>query len=84
MAVVLRNFLSKILGGGTPGQSRIGLIEDFLKGKSSDPVREGGILGGILGGGDNKSGGLGTLGNVGVAGLAGLVGKLAYEEAKKK
>ena len=74
------NFLSGILGGGTPGQSRIGLIEDFLKGKSSDPVREGGILGGILGGGDSKSGGLG---NLGVAGLAGLVGKLAYEEAKR-
>ena len=79
----LGNFLRGILGGGTPGQSRIGLIEDFLKGKSSDPVREGGILGGILGGGDSKSGGLGTLGNVGVAGLAGLVGKLAYEEAKR-
>lgn len=73
----LRNFLSGILGGGTPGQSRIGLIEDFLKGKSSDPVREGGIFGGGSGG----SGG--GLGNLGIAGLAGLVGKLAYEEAKK-
>ena len=72
----LRNFIGGILGGGTPGQSRIGLIEDFLKGKSSDPVREGGIFSG----GDSKGGGLG---NLGIAGLAGLVGKLAYEEAKK-
>ena len=30
------------LFGGTPGQSRLGLIEDFLKGKKSDPVRDGG------------------------------------------
>jgi hypothetical protein len=27
-----------------PGQSSIGLVEDFLKGKESDPVREGGFL----------------------------------------
>ena len=76
----LRDFLGGILGGGTPGQSRIGLIEDFLKGKSSDPVREGGIFGGGSGGSGGSGGGLG---NLGVAGLAGLVGKLAYEEAKK-
>ena len=30
------------LFGGTPGQSRLGLIEDFFKGKKSDPVRDGG------------------------------------------
>ena len=28
--------------GGSQGQSRLGLIEDFLKGRSSDPVRQGG------------------------------------------
>ena len=37
----------------------------------------------FLGGGDEKSQGLGTLGKVGLSGLAGLIGKLAYEEAKR-
>jgi hypothetical protein len=62
---------------GNPGQSRFGLIEDFLKGRGSDPVRDGGGggLGGLLGGG----GGMGALGAMGAAGL---LGKLAYEEAK--
>jgi hypothetical protein len=33
--------------GGTPGQSRLGLIEDILKGKKSDPVRSDGSFFGI-------------------------------------
>ena len=36
---------SNIFGGGTPGQSRIGMIEDLLKGRPSDPVRQGGMFG---------------------------------------
>jgi len=77
--------LPKILGGsGTPGQSRLGLIEDFLKGKTSGPVRQGGglgSLGGLFGGG--QGGGLG-LGDLGAIGAAGLLGKLAYDEAKNR
>jgi len=55
-----------------------------LKGRPSDPVRQGG-LGQIFsgaGGAGGMGGGFG-LGDVGAAGLAGLFGKLAYEEAKK-
>ena len=37
------------LFGGTPGQSRLGLIEDLLKGRPSDPVRGGGLFGGTAG-----------------------------------
>ena len=73
------------LFGGTKGQSRLGLIEDLLKGRPSDPVRQGGDLGSLLpgaGGAGGMGGGFG-LGDVGAAGLAGLFGKLAYEEAKK-
>ena len=46
-------------GSGREGQSTIGLLEDFLKGRSSDPVRSGdlGDLGGLLGGGSGGSGG---------------------------
>jgi len=77
--------LPAILGGsGTPGQSRLGLIEDFLKGKTSGPVRQGsglGSLGGLFGGG--QGGGLG-LGDLGAIGAAGLLGKLAYDEAKNR
>ena len=77
--------LPAILGGsGTPGQSRLGLIEDFLKGKPSGPVRQGsglGSLGGLFGGG--QGGGLG-LGDLGAIGAAGLLGKLAYDEAKNR
>jgi len=72
------------LFGGTKGQSRLGMIEDLLKGRPSDPVRQGG-LGQIFsgaGGAGGMGGGFG-LGDVGAAGLAGLFGKLAYEEAKK-
>lgn len=71
--------------GGTPGQSRIGMIEDFIKGRPSDPVRQGAILGsgsgtGIGGGG---FGGLGDLAKIGgIGALAAGLGKLAYDEAK--
>jgi len=72
------------LFGGTKGQSRLGMVEDFLKGRPSDPVRQGG-LGQIFsgaGGAGGMGGGFG-LGDVGAFGLAGLLGKMAYEEAKK-
>ena len=74
---------------GTPGQSRIGMIEDMLKNRPSDPVRQGG---GIFGGGDqgggmfgggNQGGGMGALGTAGLVGLAGALGKMAYDETKK-
>jgi hypothetical protein len=63
--------IKNLFGGGTPGQSRLGLIEDFLKGKSSDQVRSGG-LGGMLGG------------NMGAAGIAALLGKTVYDAAKER
>jgi len=70
---------SSIFGGGTPGQSRIGMIEDLLKGRPSDPVRQGG---GMFGGG-GQGGGLGGLaGMAGAGALAAGLGKLAYDEAK--
>jgi len=69
---------NSIFGGGTPGQSRIGMIEDMLKNRPSDPVREGG---GMFGGGGNQ-GGLGALGTAGLLGLAGSLGKMAYDETK--
>jgi hypothetical protein len=72
------NFLRNILGGGTPGQSRIGIIEDILKGRPSDPVREGGIFGGGAGERGIFGGGLGA------AALAGLLGKVTYESAKER
>jgi len=69
------------LFGGTPGQSRIGLIEDFLKGKPSDPVRQGtGLLSGL----QQQAGGMSPLGMLGIGGLAAGLGKLAYEDAKKQ
>ena len=77
--------LSNVLGGGKPGQSQIGMIEDFLKGRPSDPVREGaglGSLGGLFGG-SGSGGGFG-LGQLGAIGAAGLLGKLAYDEAKNR
>ena len=79
---------NSIFGGGTPGQSRIGMIEDMLKNRPSDPVREGG---GMFGGGGNQGGsmfgggqggGLGALGTAGLLGLAGSLGKMAYDETK--
>ena len=77
--------LPKILGGsGKKGQSTLGLIEDFLKGKTSDPVRQGDMLGNIFGGKGGTGMGLGGLGSLGVLGAAGLLGKLAYDEAKNR
>ena len=77
--------LPAILGGsGTPGQSRLGLIEDFLKGRPSDPVRQGSGLGSFLSGMTGGQGGLGGLGTLGAIGAAGLLGKLAYDEAKDR
>jgi hypothetical protein len=61
------------------GQSRLGLIEDFIKGGSKKATES------IFGGGDDtSSGGMGMMGKLGIAGLAGLIGKLAYEEAKNQ
>ena len=65
-------FLKNLIGGGTPGQSGIGLIEDFIKGRESDPVREGGGLGSMLP--DNS----------GLMALAALYGKAVKEDFKKK
>jgi len=72
--------IKDLFGGGTPGQSRLGLIEDMLKGKSSDPVRDGGGLGGFLGGGGSGGG----MGNLGIAGISALLGKMAYDSAKDR
>jgi len=66
-----------IFGGGTPGQSQAGRLEDMLRGRPSDPVRQGG---GMFGGG--QGGGLGGLGTAGLLGLAGSLGKMAYDETK--
>ena len=72
--------MKNLFGGGTDGQSRLGLIEDMLKGRSSDPVRDGGGLGGFLGGGGSGGG----MGNLGVAGISALLGKMAYDSAKDR
>tara|TARA_A100001391_G_scaffold140702_1_gene98685 strand:+ start:857 stop:2791 length:1935 start_codon:yes stop_codon:yes gene_type:complete len=74
------NIFRNLLGGGQPGQSQLGVIEDFLKGRPSDPVRQGGGIGGLFGGGGG--GGGFNLGTLGALGAAGLIGKLAYDEAK--
>jgi len=80
--------LPAILGGsGTPGQSRLGLIEDFLKGRPSDPVRASaglGSLGNLFSGSGTGSGSGFGLGDLGAIGAAGLLGKLAYDEAKNR
>ena len=79
-----------------PGQSRLGLIEDFLKGRSSDPVRQGGGLDSLLGqaGGRGQAGGGNPLSNLlgggGISGLlaagipAYLLGKMAMDEARTR
>jgi hypothetical protein len=84
------NFLSSLMGptqgsvldydpATGSGQSRLGLIEDFIKGGSKKATES------IFGGGDDtSSGGMGMMGKLGIAGLAGLIGKLAYEEAKNQ
>ena len=65
------------------GQSQLGLIEDMIRGKTSDPVREGG---GFLGGTPGSPGqGGGLLGGLtSPMGLAGLTGLAAYMAAKKE
>ncbi|MDB4724174.1 LysM peptidoglycan-binding domain-containing protein [bacterium] len=60
------------------GQSGIGRIEDLIKGKSSDPVREGG---GLLDG-MNQSSGSGL--NPAMLAMAALYGKAVKEDYKKK
>jgi len=84
-------FLSNILGPGQgsvadydpttgQGQSRLGLIEDLIKG-TGGKVREG--LGGLVGGSQQPGGGM-FGGNMGAAAMAGLVGKAAYDAAKER
>jgi hypothetical protein len=86
-----------LTGGGQKGQSYLGTIEDFLKGRPSNFSTEGsgriGLGRDYFGGGADQTGDLGQLlggsgggfglGDVGAFGLAGLLGKMAYEEAKK-
>ena len=61
-----------LFGGGKEGQSKLGLIEDMFKGRSSDSVRDdnGGMFGGMFSG------------KAGAAGIAALIAKLAYDDAK--
>ena len=67
---------------GQEGQSRLGMIEDMIKGRPSDPVRAGG---GFLGGSPGQGGGGGMFGgNLGLMGLAGLAGKIAYDSSKER
>ena len=65
------------------GQSQLGLIEDMIRGKTSDPVREGG---GFLGGTPGSPGqGGGLLGGLtSPMGLAGLYGLATYKGAKDR
>jgi len=83
------NFLQSLFGEGQgsvadydpitgQGQSRLGLIEDFLKGIGGK-TQEG--IASLIGGGDSK----GIFGgNMGTAALAGLLGKVAYDAAKER
>jgi hypothetical protein len=67
---------------GQKGQSQLGMIEDMIKGRPSDPVRAGG---GFLGGSPGQGGGGGMFGgNLGLMGLAGLAGKIAYDASKER
>ena len=71
-----------------PGQSSIGLVEDFLKGKESDPVREGGFLdvptpGAIKGIEDVIKGQQTSDSFGGLASLAALYGLAAKKAAEK-
>jgi len=68
--------------GKKEGQSTLGLLEDALKGRSSDPVRAGG-LGSLISGMGGGGGGF-NLGGLGGMAAAGLLGKLAYDEAKNQ
>tara|TARA_R100001460_G_scaffold41208_1_gene76692 strand:+ start:2194 stop:3864 length:1671 start_codon:yes stop_codon:yes gene_type:complete len=74
----------------TEGQSQVGMIEDMLKSRPSDPVREGGgFLSGMMGGDQQQQGGGGFLQSLGgamtgPAGLAGLYGLATYLGAKER
>jgi LysM repeat protein len=87
-----------ITGGGQPGQSQLGMIEDMLKGRPSDfstpgsgrigldRNRFGGGQGGPGQGGGGMFDGIGNMlgGNMGALGLAGLMGKFTYDAAKER
>jgi hypothetical protein len=87
-----------ITGGGQPGQSKLGVIEDMLKGRESDfstpgsgrigldRNRFGGGQGGPGQGGGGMFDGIGNMlgGNMGALGLAGLMGKFTYDAAKER
>ena len=73
-----------------PGQSALGRIEDMLKGRPSDPVRQGGGLDSLLGqAGRGRLGG-NLLGGGGISGLlaagvpAYFLGKMAMDEARNR
>ena len=73
-----------------PGQSALGRIEDMLKGRPSDPVRQGGGLDSLLGqAGRGRLGG-NLLGGGGISGLlaagvpAYFLGKMAMDEARTR
>ena len=69
------NILRRILGS-TPGQSGVGVIEDMLRGRPSDPVRAGG----------EASGGLRGMmpDNAGLMAMAALYGKAVKESYKDR
>ena len=68
------NIFRQVLGS-TPGQSKIGVIEDMIKGKESDFTKERG----------EASGGLrGMTDNAGLMALAALYGKAVKEDFKEK
>jgi hypothetical protein len=87
-----------ITGGGQPGQSQLGMIEDMIKGRPSDFSSEGsgrigldrnrfgGGQGGPGQGGGGMFDGIGNMlgGNMGALGLAGLMGKFTYDAAKER
>ena len=71
---------------GQKGQSQLGMIEDMIKGRPSDPVRAGGgFLGGSPGQGGVGNAFSGLMGGLtSPMGLAGLTGLAAYMAAKKE
>ena len=92
-ATAIRGGISNLIRPKKEGQSAIGTIEDIIKGRKSDEIREGGNILDIF---DNqqiqtdpegniiRQAGMSTGGKFALAGLAGLLGKLAYEEQKKQ
>ena len=73
-----------------PGQSALGRIEDMLKGRPSDPVRQGGGLDSLLGQAGGRRLGGNLLGGGGISGLlaagvpAYFLGKMAMDEARNR